>query len=375
VTRVDGAAVRRDVAAALPGWVLARAATLFALGLAHILADRVDPDMVRVGPRLAQGLLSWDADWYYDIARHGYAALPRESLRFFPLVPVLARALSPLVLGHVGLALLVLANVPALALGAMVHRLTLVETADEALARRAAWLVALVPPFFVLAMGYAEPIALCLSVGAFLALRRRKWGWAAAAGFLAALARPVGLLLAVPAAVEAWRGWGEAGGRERAARVLAVVAPPVGTAAFLAWVWARFDDPLLPFRVQQRSSLRGGFAVPVVTLFNALSRWASGEVVRNLIHVPWVVAFVALVVVAFRRWPASYGAFAAAALVVGTSARYWGSMERYGFGAFPLVLALASATSAPWAERATLVLCGALMTGYAVCAFLNLYVP
>jgi hypothetical protein len=349
--------------------------TLLALGLAHIVANRMDPAGTRVAPRLAQGLLAWDADWYFDIARHGYAALPREGLRFFPLVPVLARALSPVVLGHVGLALLVLANAPALVLGALVHRLTLEETADEAVARRAAWLVALVPPFFVLAMGYAEPIALCLSVAAFLALRRRRWAWAALAGALAALARPVGLLLAVPAAVEAWRGWRGAAGRERAARALAVVAPPLGTAAFLAWVWARFGDPLLPFKVQQRSSLRGGFALPVVTLFNALSRWASGHVVRNLIHVPWVVAFVALLVVAFRRWPASYGAFAAVALLVGTSARYWGSMERYGFGAFPLVLALASATSAPSAERATLVLCGALMTGYAVCAFLNLYVP
>jgi hypothetical protein len=349
--------------------------TLLALGLAHIVANRMDPAGTRVAPRLAQGLLAWDADWYFDIARHGYASLPREGLRFFPLVPVLARALSPVVLGHVGLALLVLANAPALVLGALVHRLTLEETADEAVARRAAWLVALVPPFFVLAMGYAEPIALCLSVAAFLALRRRRWAWAALAGALAALARPVGLLLAVPAAVEAWRGWRGAAGRERAARALAVVAPPLGTAAFLAWVWARFGDPLLPFKVQQRSSLRGGFALPVVTLFNALSRWASGHVVRNLIHVPWVVAFVALLVVAFRRWPASYGAFAAVALLVGTSARYWGSMERYGFGAFPLVLALASATSAPSAERATLVLCGALMTGYAVCAFLNLYVP
>lgn len=365
----------RDLRAALPGWVVARLVVLGALGLAHIVAGRLDPSMAEVGPRLANGLLAWDGDWYHDIARHGYTALDDESLRFFPMLPLLARALSFLVLGHVGLALILLANVPALLLGALLHRLALRETGDPALARRAAWLVALVPPFFVLVMGYTEPIALSLAVAGFLALRRRRWGWAAAAGLAAGLTRPVGALLVVPAAIEAWRGWREAATRERWLRLVAVVAPAAGVALFLAWVGLRFGDPLRPLSVQSSPGLRGDFAVPVVPLWNAIIDVVGGDLSGNVIHLPWVPVFVALAVVSVRRWPAPYGALAVVTLVAAMSVEFWGSFERYNFGAFPMVLALATVTERPWAERSVLCLGAALMAGYATLAFLDLYVP
>ncbi|HWC11295.1 MAG TPA: mannosyltransferase family protein, partial [Acidimicrobiales bacterium] len=187
--------VRADVAAALPGWVVARVVVLGALAVAHVVAARVDLRLPGYSERLSRGLLAWDGRWYLDIAREGYEALPDESLRFFPLYPLLGRAFSPLFGGHVGAALLAVSNLSALALGALVHRLCLTETDDPALARRAAWLVALVPPFFVTVMGYSEPLALALAVWCFSALRRGSWGWAAVAGLLAGFVRPVGILL------------------------------------------------------------------------------------------------------------------------------------------------------------------------------------
>ncbi len=41
--------------------------------------------------QLGQGLFAWDAAFYRDIAEHGYGALRPAALRFFPLVPLLAR--------------------------------------------------------------------------------------------------------------------------------------------------------------------------------------------------------------------------------------------------------------------------------------------
>jgi hypothetical protein len=374
VARWDEA--RRDLVAAVPGWVTARLVVLAALGVAHLVAQRIDPGLEPlVFRRLHQGLLAWDGDWYLRIAERGYAALPEESLRFFPLYPLLGRALSPVFLGNTGAALLVLANLPALLLGALVHRLGLRETGDAALARRAAWLIAVAPPFFVMVMGYGEPITLCLAVGVFLALRCQRWEWAAVAGFCAGLARPVGVLLAVPAAIEAARGLRAAGGGERLRRALPVVAPVVGAGSFLVWVWIRFDDPLLPLRLQNKAYLRGGFANPVAVVADSIGDLFGGEFGRNALHLPWIVLFVVLVVVSFRRWPASYAAFAAATLVMAVSARNLGSFERYGFGAFPVVLALASVTATDWSERMVIALSVALMTGYATVAFLNLYVP
>ena len=367
--------VRRDLWAALPAWLVARVVVLGALVVAHVIAAKVDSRLPGYSGRLGRGLLAWDGRWYLDIAREGYAALPDESLRFFPLYPLLGRALSPLLGGQTGTALLVVSNLSALALGALVHRLCLAETGDATLARRATWLIALVPPFFVMVMGYSEPVALALAVWCFLALRRRAWGWAALAGLLAGFVRPVGVLLVVPAAIEAARGLRAAPGRERVQRALAVVSPAVGTATFLAWVAVRFDDALLPFRVQNRDHLRGGFSDPLSTLVRSTARLLEGELGVNGIHLPWVVVVVALTVVACRRWPAAYGAFAVVSVVVALCARNWGSFERYGFGAFPVVLALASLNARPWAERATLILGAAGMACYATVGLLLYYVP
>ncbi len=93
-------------------------------------------------------------------------------------------------------ALLFVTNVAALAAGALVHRLTRMETGDTRAARRAAWYFALVPPAFVLAWGYAEALFIALAAATILLLRREQWGWAAAAGFAAALTRPTGVFLA-----------------------------------------------------------------------------------------------------------------------------------------------------------------------------------
>jgi hypothetical protein len=368
------AAAWPDVRAALPGWIAARIVVLVALGGAHLLARVVDLGPRRLA-RLHEGLLAWDADWYLRIATHGYDGVPRSGLRFFPLLPVLARPLAVLFAGHVGLALLVLANVPALALGALLHRLALRETGDAALARRAAWLIALVPPAFVLVMGYTEPIALCMAVAAFLGLRTRRWGWAAAALLVAGLTRPVGVVLAVPAAIEGLRGWRQASPRERLLRLLPVGAPFAGTAVYLGWVWHRFGDPLEPMRVQSIPGLRGSFAFPLVTLWGAVSGVARGEFVRNATHIPWLVVLTVLVVITFRRWPLSYAAFAAVTLFLAASAEFWGSFERYGFGAFPVVLALASVTGSRWAGRGIIAVSALIMCGYALAALLNAYVP
>jgi len=367
--------VRGDVLAALPGWVVARVVVIGALVLAHVVAAKVDRQVPGFSSRLHRGLLSWDGRWYFDIAHRGYAALPDESLRFFPLYPLAARALAPVFVGHVGAALLLVSNLAALALGALVHRLCLMETGDDYLARRAAWFVALAPPLFVMVMGYGEPLALALSVACLWGLRTRRWGWAAAAGFLAGLTRPVGLLLALPAVVEGLRGLRDAPGGERALRGAAVVAPVAGTGVFLVWVGARFGDPLLPMQVQNRGYLRGGFVDPVTTLVRSTARVLDGHGGLNAQHLPWVVVVVVLTVIVCRRWPAAYGAYAVASLVLALTARNLGSFERYGFGAFPVVLALASMTSRPWAERAALTVCAATMAVYATLAFLLYYVP
>ena len=150
----------------------------------------------------SDGLLGWDASWYRDIARHGYDGVAKEGLRFFPFVPILARVGSWLPGVSVRLALLLVVNVCALAVGALMYDLVRNEGRSDAVARRAVWIVYLAPPAFVLVMGYAEATLMTATLVALLALRRQRWWIAAIAGVIAGSTRPVGVLLVVPALVE-----------------------------------------------------------------------------------------------------------------------------------------------------------------------------
>lgn len=362
---------------ALPPWVAARVIALAALAIGHAALDRgYDPPIKVVG---GHGLLSWDADWYRRIATDGYGGVSRSGLRFFPLYPLLGRLVGFLFGDRPEWGLLLVANALALVLGALVHHLVLLERGDRALARRAVWLTMLAPPAFVLVMGYSEPLFLCLTVAAFVWMRQDRWWWVAGAGLLAGLTRPVGLLLAVPVVVVLAKELLVARARPRGAsavlaRLAAVVAPPVGTGIYLAYVGVRFGDALLPFRVQDIPGLRGDTVFPLVTLGRAVAGTFTGDFGRQL-HYPWVLVIVVLAALALWRWPLEYGAYAAVTVVAALAAEHLGSLERYAFGAFPLVLVTAGLIRSHRTERVVLALTAAAMGAYAVAAFVGAYVP
>jgi hypothetical protein len=154
-----------------------------------------------------------------------------------------------------------------------------------------------------------------------------------------------------------------------------VAAPVAGVGTYLAWVGLRFGTPMLPLQVQQRSWLRGGFVNPLVAFWRAGRAAFGGHFGGNGIHFPLLVVAVLLVIVVCLRWPASYGAYAVATILVALSARRLGSVERYCFSAFPLVLGIVSVTQSRRVERGALVASGACMAGFATLALVGLYVP
>jgi hypothetical protein len=364
---------RRDLAAALPGWVVARILTLGVFGAAAGAFERLRPSTGRYarGLRLQQGLLTWDGDWYTRIAHEGYAALPADGLRYFPLYPLLSRGLAWVPGISIELALVLIANVSALVAGVLLHRLARQELGDNRLAVRAAWLLALTPASFVLVLGYTEGLAIALAVGTFLALRASHWGGAAALGALGALLRPTGVLIAVPVAWEAVKVWREGGFRERLWCLPAVAAPFAGAGAYLLWVGVRFGDALEPLSVQQSSRFRGSIVNPLVVFWRGVKDLWSSYYGGNALRVPFAVAVVVLTIVCVRRLPGSYGAYTVASVAVMLSTERWSSLERYALGTFPLVLALASVTDSPRVERAVLVLSASGMCVYTFLSFLG----
>ena len=360
-----------DLRVVLPSWLAARALVAIAFVLAVELLDHWVPG-ARTN-QMDEGLLAWDGTFYRDIAADGYQALPLEALRFFPLFPLLGRALAYALAGNESLALVIIANLGALAAAVVMRRLARFELGDDAAAERAVWLTALFPSAFVLVWAYGEALFLVLSIGSFLAARRGRYGWAAGLAFLAALTRPVGVLLAAPLAIEALRTWRGATAGERAARLAAVAAPVLGLAAYLAWVGRVFGDALLPFTVQ--TDLRGDGVDPISRLVQGFGDVFGVERFGDGLHVPFAIGFLALLVVVFRRLPVSYGVYATLGVLVALSANNLNSLERYGLSAFPLLLALAALTARPRLEWLALAVCGSGIVSMAALAWLGVYVP
>lgn len=362
-----------DLRVALVPWVVARVLVITALLVAREVVDTLDASRPL---QLDQGLLSWDAAFYADIAQSGYDAVPDSGLRFFPFLPLAARLVAALPGVDTDLGLLIVANAAALLAGALLHRLVLHETGDAELARRSVWLGALAPQAITFVLGYAESLLVALSVACFLGLRTRRFGWAAAAGFAAGLVRPLGVLLVVPAALEALRGRRSLRGRRAPLlRLLAVGAPVAGMAAYFLWVWDRTDDFFYALDVHTRHDLRGPTVDPFTNLAEAVDDLVSGDHVGSGLHFLTAVALVVLVVRVFALLPPSYGMYAAVVIVTALTADNLSSLERYALSTFPLVIAAASFIGRPAIERAVLTASAGGLVAVSIVTFTGVVVP
>ena len=367
---VESPALRASV---LP-FLVSRAIVLLAVGAARLVVSEFHLGAAAHHASYA-GLLGWDATWYERITAGGYAGLGDGALRFFPLLPMLARSLRAVPGMTAGVSVIIVANLASLAAFVVLYQLVVFELGDKACARRAVWLLALAPPAFVLVMGYSDSLLLLTSLGAFLGFRQRRYGLAIGAAFLAGLCRPVGMLLAIPAAIEVGANWFSLSGRERAIAVCTVLAAPAGAAAYLGWAQEVVGSFLLPLREQLSISHRGTVTDPLVTFARDLRDLVHGTHLGAAEHVFWAVLLLLLAAFILWKLPASYGWYTVALVAVVLTGSNLDSLERYGLGCFPFVIAAAMLTSGRNTYRAVIGLSGALLVTYAMLAFLGIYVP
>lgn len=196
----------------------------------------------------------WDVSWYIRVADHGYHwyAPPIQSdLAFFPLYPLcmhILTLLSPLSAYGAGL---LLANLGFAASLYLLHRLALLDF-DRAAADRAVSYLGFFPTSLFFFTAYSEALYLACCLGCIYALRLRRWWLAGLCGMAAALTRQLGLLLAIPFAVEYLRFLQE--GRDlswrdyRGLGALALI--PAGALLFIAYLQVTLGNGLLFLRAQ-----------------------------------------------------------------------------------------------------------------------------
>ena len=355
----------------------------------HPLAERWDrPELTRDLGLLVDVWARWDSVWFLRIAENGYGTAEQAAAAFYPLYPLLVGLLGRILLGHYVLAGVLISLAATLGAFALLYRLAEEKLDDLGGARRTVLYLAIFPFAVFLGAVYSEALFLVLTLASFVLAERGRFLGAGVAAGLAWLTRPLGVALLPCLALIAWRS-----GNRRGA-LLRLVAAPALFALYPLYLWWKVDDPFAFVRAQETWGRQLSWAGPLGGVWDGLrAGWAgvrqlaSGSdstrywsavqdtdpdrvAAVNLEQLAFLVLFAGLTVVAWRRFGAPYGLFAALSLAIPLSvpSERWPllSMPRFGLVVFPFFLALAVLGRRPRVHTAVVVV-SAIFLGV-VCA-------
>jgi hypothetical protein len=294
--------------------------------------------------------LRYDALWLIRTALNGYE-LAEPNIHRMPLYPVLMRLLHQIIGGHIGLSALIVANLAfILALGYFYRLVRLDE--EDATAWRATIYLAIFPTAFFYLVGYAESLFLLGAVGAFYYARKGDWLKAGSLGTVCALARPQGIIVLLPLALEFWQQQ-RATWRQQWPKALPLLLIPLSVALYaLYWqmtlgLQAGLDAYQSYWRVQPDAG------IPGQSVWLGVSAVAQGvHPINNSIDLVFTLFGLAMTVWAMRTLRSPYWLFMGLNVLVAISRPIIEypllSMPRFVLTLFPLyiLLARASQTSA-----------------------------
>lgn len=212
-----------------------------------LLPPRVDPFPWSAGPQWYYRLLRWDSGWYAGIVRDGYHYSSDPSapsaVVFYPLYPLLCRALVSLFGVSVDMALLLVSNIASVAVALLMTKLVKDELGDEvALLSMACF--CFFPFSLFLSTGYTEPVFLAFALLSLILLRRQIYVAAAVAAGLAAATRSTGIVLLPVILFEMARRRTLPLPRLLPRMALCAVLAASGLLAFMVYLWIAFGNPL-----------------------------------------------------------------------------------------------------------------------------------
>jgi hypothetical protein len=329
----------------------------------------------------------WDSVWFLRIAEHGYGAARGAASAFYPLYPGAVAIGGRALFGHYVLAGILISLAAALGSFLLLYRIAEERLGEEG-ARRAVLYLAVFPFALFLQAIYSESLYLLLTLAAFVLAERRRFLLAGGAAGLALLTRPTGVALLPALALIAWREHN----RTRSLASLAVA--PLLFAAYPLYLWRAEGDPWAFVRAQRIWNRHLSPAGPLGGIWDGLrAGWAGVEQLAsgshthvywtavkntdairtatlNLQNLAFLVLFVALTIVVWRRFGAPYGLFATVSLAIPLSvpSATWPllSLPRFGLTIFPFFLALAAIGARPRVNAAILAVSSLLLAAAVV---------
>jgi Gpi18-like mannosyltransferase len=314
-----------------------------------------------VADRFLGNWLWWDGAWYVQIATSGYSYKPhhQSAVAFFPVYPLVVRAMGAVTPGGVPLAAILVTL--SSGLGAFILFRRWCQRRLESRATTLAVVVLAVYPYawFLYGAAYSDALFLLLVIGAFL-LVEDDHPWAAGAlGAIATATRPTGIALPIGLVAVLWQ---RRRGRLRR-RDAGVLLAPVGLLAWSTWLGIRFHNPLAFIETE---------GAPGWDQAPGWRTWLKNTFFHHLLHDPvraWLpllvqavlcAAFLAAVPAVTHRFGVGYGVYVLVAVaipMVGT-ADFMG-VGRYLLAAFPVFALLADTIHRRDVTRVAVLACSA----------------
>jgi hypothetical protein len=328
------------------------------------------------GSSVLGGFVRWDGGWYRQIAQEGYfyAGTDRQSsIAFFPVYPLVVRAVSALGRLPVELTGILVTMASGLAATALFWRWCRATCGVSAARLSVLLLVAYPYAVYLYGAMYADALFLAAALAAFALVELDHPVWAGVAGAVASATRPVGIAVIIGlVAVVAMR-------RKVLARREGTVLPRIdlqsfragdsgvllsvtGLVAWMLYLGVRFRDPIAFQTVQeapgwdQPSGPHTWLKVPFWERLHRMpqaveSWWSTGatggweQVVFSLgllLQAVIVVVAGALVVVVWRRIGWAYAVYAVVVIAIPLlGSKDFQGVGRYMLAAFPCLAALA----------------------------------
>ncbi len=299
----------------------------------------------------------WDTLHYQAVAERGYAAFD-TALFTPPLYPGLMRLFGSALGGNTLLAGILVSNAACLLGLIALGRLALLETGDEASARRTVLYMASFPAAFFLMAAYAESLFLLSAGLVLLHARRGEWLRAGAWAAVAAMTRSTGVLILLPLGYQvlisrrsarAWAGWALAA---------------AGALVFPVYVWLGLRLPPWQPLVVLGQRAGGGFAFPGWNLVEAIRQVIAGDYYpADLLDIAALLVFAGLMIPVWRRLPRIHSvyslAFVGLYLVRVPGDQPLLATVRYVLALLPAFIILGSLGRNPWIHRLILYPCWA----------------
>ena len=325
--------VRRDARIVLPPFVISRLIVIVAtIAGSRLIPAGASATVPPHGPAALQPFLRFDATYYQSVWQSGYSGpLASYDAAFYPLYPLLVRAVGTLAIGP-ELAALLISNVAFLTALVLIYRIA-IRHLEPAVASRSLWILALWPWAIFYSYAYAESLELLLVAGAFLLMERGAWIWSGVVAALAGASRPSGILTSLAFAGEFVQrvfhfppplGEGRVGARGSLSHVIiGGLLSPLGLLGFCLILLIQTGNPFGFLHAQSlwlgphpRNPL-----FPITSMLRLVTRHNILDTEAPVF--PILVGFVAALGWAVRRLPLRYAAWGAGFLVVAVLQGYY----------------------------------------------------